>query len=77
MADEWMVRRQTTSGICHVQRKTASPLGADLAGPFATKKDACRRASELYDSSGTDTRKCSGYGSGTVSACESDGVKLP
>lgn len=77
MPDEWMVRRQTTSGICHVQLKTASPLGSDLAGPFSTRKDACEKASELYDSSGTDSSKCSGYGSGTASACKNDGIKLP
>lgn len=76
MADEWMIRRQTTSGICHIQLKTASPLGSDLAGPFSTKKDACKKAAELYEAASTDPQKCSGFGGGSVSACSKEGVKI-
>jgi len=76
-AEEWMVRRATMSGICHVQLKTASPLGSDLSGPFASRKAACESAKSLYDTSGTDSTKCSGYGQGTVDGCKKDSVVLP
>lgn len=76
-ADQWMVRRETSSGTCHVQIKTASPLGADLAGPFNSRKDACQKAKDLYDSDATDPNKCSGYGQGAIDGCKKDGVLLP
>ena len=77
MSEEWMVRRQSTSGICHVQLRTASPLGADIAGPFGSQREACKRASDLFDDTGTDQGRCSGYGNGSVSLCSNEGVKLP
>ncbi len=76
-ADQWMLRRETSGGECHVQKKTASPLGADLAGPFDTRKDACLKAKDLYDPDATDPSKCSTYGNGTVDGCKNDGVPLP
>ena len=76
-ADQWMLRRETSSGACHVQKKTASPLGADLAGPFSTRKDACLKAKDLYDSDGTDSAKCSAYGQGTITGCKNESVTLP
>lgn len=76
-ADQWMLRRETSSGACHVQKKTASPLGADLAGPFDNRKDACNKASDLYDADGTDSSKCSTYGQGTIGGCKNEGVTLP
>jgi len=74
---DWMVRRQTMGGICHVQMKTASPIGSDLSGPHSTRKIACTSAKQLYDSSGTDSKRCAEYGNGTVSSCKQDGVSLP
>src|SRR5688572_25321574 len=76
-AAEWMVRRQTTSGICHVQLRTAAPIGVDLTGPHASEQQACSSAKTLYDGSELAQKKCSGYGKGTVNACARAGVKLP
>ena len=76
-ADQWMVRRETSSGACHVQKRTASPLGADLAGPFDTRKDACLKAKDLYDPDGTNSSKCSTYGQGTIDGCKKEVVPLP
>jgi hypothetical protein len=76
-ADQWMLRRETSSGVCHVQKKTASSLGADLAGPFNTRKDACLKAKDLYDSDGTGGAMCSGYGQGTITGCKNESVTLP
>jgi hypothetical protein len=78
LADDWMVRRQTTSGVCHVQTTTVRPtLGNDLAGPYKNRKDACTKAKDLYDSSATDSKKCASYGGGTVEACSKENVSLP
>ncbi len=76
-ADDWMVRVQDGSRTCHVQRKTASPMGSDLKGPFPSRLKACQTASDLYDGSLTDQTKCYTYGGGTVDGCKSDGIKLP
>lgn len=76
-ADQWMVRRETSSGTCHVQIKTASPLGADLAGPFDTRKDACIKAKDLFDPDATDPNKCFTYGQGTIDGCKKEAVVLP
>jgi hypothetical protein len=76
-ADQWMVRRETSSGACHVQKKTASPLGVDLAGPFDSRKGACLKAKDLYDPDGTDSSKCFTYGQGTVDGCKNEAVPLP
>jgi hypothetical protein len=76
-ADDWVLRRQTTSGACHVQSTTVRPtLGNDLAGPYKSRKDACAKAKELYDSSATDSKKCASYGGGTVDACSKESVSL-
>lgn len=76
-ADQWMVRRESSSGTCHVQIKTASPLGADLAGPFDTRKDACLKAKDLYDPGATESGKCFTYGQGTIDGCKKEAVPLP
>ena len=76
-ASEWMVRVQTSSRICHVQLKTASPLGTDIGGPFSSRKEACQGAADTYNSSMSDQSKCWSYGGGTVDACKRDGVDLP
>jgi len=76
-ADQWMVRRESSSGACHVQVKTASPLGADLAGPFDARKDACLKSKDLFDPDATDPSKCFTYGQGTVDGCKKEGVILP
>lgn len=76
-ADQWMVRRESSSGVCHVQIKTASPLGADLAGPFDTRKDACLKAKDLYDPNATDSSRCFTYGQGSIDGCKKEAVPLP
>lgn len=76
-ADDWMLRVQTMGRTCHVQLKTASPLGQDFKGPFQSRKAACQEASNQYDNSATDQQKCWTYGAGTVKVCMKDGVNLP
>jgi hypothetical protein len=76
-AEDWMVRRETSSGVCHVQSKTASPLGPDLSGPFESRKAACQDAANLYEAASGDPQKCSSYGGGTVTGCLIDGIGLP
>jgi hypothetical protein len=77
MAADWMLRVVTTSRVCHVQPKTATPLGQDMKGPFSSRKDACQEALNQYDDSSSDQSKCWLYGPGTISGCQSDGVILP
>jgi hypothetical protein len=76
-ADQWMIRRESSGGTCHVQKKTASPLGADLSGPFDTRRDACVKAKDLYDPDSTDPNKCFAYGQGTIDGCKKEAVPLP
>lgn len=76
-ADEWMLRVETSGRVCHVQKRTASPLGEDFKGPFATRKATCTEAKDQYDDSTTDTGKCWTYGRGTVTGCKLDGITLP
>lgn len=76
-AEDWMVRRQGASQICHVQKKTASPLGQDFKGPFGSRKDACTSAAENYDDSKSKADKCWEFGGGTIDGCATEGVKLP
>jgi hypothetical protein len=76
-ADDWMFRVQTMGRICHVQIKTASPLGEDFKGPFPSRKLACQEAANQYNSTLSDQSKCWIYGSGTVTGCKKDGITLP
>jgi hypothetical protein len=76
-ADQWMVRRETSSGVCHLQKKTASLLGVNLAGPFDSRKGACLKAKDLYDPDGTDSSKCTTYGQGTIGGCKNEVILLP
>lgn len=76
-ADDWMVRVQTTSRVCHVQLKTAAPLGEDFRGPFPSRKAACQEAANQYDDSASDQSKCWTYGDGTVKGCKAEGITLP
>jgi hypothetical protein len=76
-AADWMLRVQTMGRICHVQLKTASPLGEDFKGPFSSRKAACQEGANQYDESLSDTSKCWEYGGGTVSGCKTDGITLP
>lgn len=76
-ARQWVVRRQSMAGICHVQLTTASPIGSDLDGPHGTRKAACEAAKARYEAASTASDKCSGFGSGTISGCVADGVTLP
>jgi hypothetical protein len=77
VAEEWVLRKETSSAICHVQKSTASPLGEDYHGPFPNRKAACEDAKVSYDDSSTDKSKCIGYGRGTIDGCKVDGVSLP
>lgn len=76
-ATDWMVRVQTMSRVCHVQLKTAAPLGEDFRGPFSSRREACREAAVHYDEMLSDPSKCWTYGGGTVTGCKRDGVTLP
>jgi hypothetical protein len=76
-AADWMLRVTTTSRTCHVQLKTASPLGEDFKGPFPSRKAACQEAVNQYDDSASDQQKCWTYGGGTVSGCRAEGITLP
>lgn len=76
-AADWMLRVETSSRVCHVQLKTAAPLGVDFRGPFPSRKAACQEALNQYDSSTSDQGKCWAYGNGTISGCKNDGVVLP
>lgn len=76
-AEEWMLRVETSSRACHVQLKTASKLGEDFKGPFASRKDACKEAAAQYDGTKEDMTKCGTYGEGTIKGCAKDKVSLP
>jgi hypothetical protein len=69
-ADDWMLRVQTMGRVCHVQLKTAAPLGEDFKGPFPSRKAACQEAANQHDSSLSDQSKCWTYGSGTVTGLQ-------
>jgi hypothetical protein len=76
-AEDWMLRQEKSSGACHVQLTTASPLGADLSGPWPTRKAACQDAAQRYEPASGDPQKCGTYGAGTVTGCLADGIVLP
>jgi hypothetical protein len=76
-AADWMLRVQPSGRICHVQLKTASPIGDDFKGPFRSRKAACQEAANQYDDSLSDQSKCWTYGRGTVTGCKNEGVTLP
>ena len=76
-SEDWVVRKENSNAICHVQKKTAAPLGSDYHGPFPTRQAACQDAKSSYDDTLTDKSKCMGYGGGTVDGCKIDGVSLP
>jgi hypothetical protein len=72
---DWALRRQD-SGVCHVQLRTASPLGSTL-GLYDTRKEACKDALDRYEAATTSDDKCGTYGGGTVDACKKEGIDLP
>lgn len=77
-ADDWMLRVEVSaSRVCHVQLKTAAPLGADFKGPFPSRKAACQEAANQYDADISDPNKCWTYGGGTVDGCKNEEIKLP
>lgn len=57
-AGQYCVTRESSSGTCHVQEATESPLGAYLAGPFANRKDGNKEMCRRYDPGSPDTDKC-------------------
>ena len=75
-AEDWMLRVQAPSRTCHVQPKTASPLGDDLKGPFPSRKAACQEAVNLENDDRSDQSKCWSFGGSTVSACKPEGIVL-
>lgn len=76
-AEEWMLRVEVSSRVCHVQLKTASKVGDDFKGPFAKRKGACEEAAAQFDSTSVDMTKCGSYGGGTIKGCAKDNVTLP
>jgi hypothetical protein len=75
-AEDWMLRVQGTSRTCHVQPKTALPMGDDLKGPFPSRKAACQEAESLENDDRSDQSKCWSFGGSTVSGCKPEGVTL-
>ena len=77
-ADDWVLRRETSSNACRVELAAASPLGViQLAGPFPSRSDACNAALNQYDSSMSDPSKCWSYVYQTINWCMGEGVALP
>src|ERR1019366_10163966 len=56
---EYCVNRETSSGVCHVQETTESPLGVNMLGPYASRKDGVKGMCGAYDPGSTDPKKCS------------------
>jgi hypothetical protein len=77
VANDWMLRVETSSRVCHVQLKTAVPLGADFKGPFPDRKSTCTEASNQYDNTLSNQGKCWTYGQGAIDGCKKDGISLP
>lgn len=76
-AVDWMLRVETSNRACHVQLKTAAPIGEDFKGPFSSRKRACQEAASQYDRTLSDQSKCWTYGRGTVSGCGDEEITLP
>jgi hypothetical protein len=77
-ADNWLIARETMSGVCTVQLETSRPyLGTPLAGRYPTRKDACNQAVTLRTVDPAETQKCFDYSPATVTGCLIDGVNLP
>lgn len=58
-AGQYCVNRETSSGTCHVQETTESPLGTNILGPYASRKDGVAAMCTAYDPGATDPNKCS------------------
>ena len=77
-ADDWVLRRDTSSNACRVEMATAPPIGViQIAGPFSSRGAACNAALDQYDNSMSDPSKCWSYVFQTVNLCEFEGVNLP
>jgi hypothetical protein len=76
-AADWMLRVETSSRACHVQLRTAAPLGRDFKGPFPSRQAACAEASNQYDSTLSNQGKCWTYGGGTIDGCGQEHITLP
>jgi hypothetical protein len=77
-AEDWVLRRDTSSSACRVELAAAPPLGViQIAGPFPSRGDACNAALDQYDSSMSDPSKCWSYVYQTINWCMGEGVNLP
>jgi hypothetical protein len=57
-AGQFCVNRETSSGTCHVQEATESPLGVNIKGPFKNRADGNAAMCTLYDPGSADPAKC-------------------
>jgi hypothetical protein len=74
----WELRKTTMSNTCHVQTTDSEPkIGELLLSRHDTRKEACERAKDLYDSTLSDSTKCFVYTPGAKAGCLVDGVNLP
>jgi len=77
LADDWVVRVQSSSRACSVQLKTSATTEKPFKGPFDSRKKACIEAANQYDDTMTDQKKCWTYLKGTVDDCKKDDIALP
>ena len=76
-ADSWVIRRVATNGSCSVSKSTASPIGSQIGGSYASPKEACTAVGKLFDDKNpADTAKCYSYARGAVELCKKEGVTL-
>ena len=76
-AENYELRKEPSTSVCHVQSETSRPKLGDLLKTHPTRKAACEDAASRYDKDASDQSKCWTYGAGTVAACNDDDVKLP
>jgi hypothetical protein len=71
-AGEYCVNRETSSGACHVQETTESPLGVNILGPYTSRKNGVAAMCDIYDPGSADPTKCA-----TVAPSGTCGQKTP
>ncbi len=57
-AGQYCVNRETSSGTCHVQETTESPLGVNILGPYVSRKEGSTAMCNAYDPGSTEPTKC-------------------
>ena len=78
-ADQWTVRRATTSGACHVGKEPQQPTLGNILSTFADAKTACSDAQKRKVKTDNDTgnsTKCETYTTGAIDTCRKSDVTL-